>query len=139
MATKLRPLFTVIYTASGQYGEIGAHADRDVPHRRFMVVVFIITICSQAVFLIISRIPRNPFVGVDLFDMSGGVLVGHGGRYGVAGAVVSGIHGGQRGGHQRWEGQRWMIKTRDDLGRVSWRNYGRKKKSPGGRGRGWVK
>lgn len=38
-------------------------------------MIFVITSCTKAIFLVIVRIAGDPFVGVDLFDMCGTFLV----------------------------------------------------------------
>ena len=60
-------------------------------------MILIVTICAQAIFLVVARMAWDPLVGVDLFDMGRGILV-EGGRVGgvVAGAVVLCRHDGQR-------------------------------------------
>jgi hypothetical protein len=63
---------------------------------RLMVVVKIVAICAQSVFLVVSRVTRNSFIGVDGFDMgANGVLFCQHGGGGTIGRVGSGLVGGR--------------------------------------------
>lgn len=59
-------------------------------------MIFIVAICSQTIFLIVSRMAGDSLIGVDLFDMSRNVLVDGGRGQIVAGAVTLGSHDGQQ-------------------------------------------
>ena len=58
-------------------------------------MILLITHRSQAILLEVPRVARNPFIGVDLFDMMGRVLGDYWGGGIVAGAVVVRRHAGQ--------------------------------------------
>lgn len=67
-----------------------------------MVVVLVITICPETIFLIIARMAGDFLVGMDLFDVGGGVLVeDRRRRIVVAGAILLRSHDGQFGGWRR--------------------------------------
>lgn len=59
-----------------------------------MVVVKIVAICAQSVFLVVSRVTRNLFIGMDGLDVgANSVLFCHGGRGGTIGRVGRGFVG----------------------------------------------
>jgi len=75
MATKLRILFILIWRLVSR-GR--GHEAATQTYWRLVVVVFAISVCSEAIFLVVIRVARYTLVGMNLLDMAPKGLVGHG-------------------------------------------------------------
>ena len=73
-----------------------------------MVVILVITVRPEAIFLIVSWVAWDLFVGVHLFDMMRGVLVKTWRGDIVAGAILR-RHGGQQEGIRSVKGNSKLV------------------------------